>query len=312
MPAAGGAGSSFDSGLALKNGSFGRLPTPLFSPSVGKSTAPELNPVSPSSAGNAYDGPANLSWSGTLKLTISTAPVFRYHEPSTTNADQFASGLGAVLRDRPSGLLGYYIGSDYSLQVRGTVKSPPLSPAYFIYSGPTMPPVVAAGAGPADLASLFLAEHSLVPQWPYTIDVQTANDLTKVRFVRQFDAPGYGAANLVDGAGERYGLEVDLNGNNVVSVQGLFTVNLDAALYPIISSDQAIRAALAAQPAQPASSTPAPTVQLTQAELVYVLATAGDQSYYEPAILFSGTFKLNGVTTTKRVLVPAVDPSQRS
>jgi hypothetical protein len=53
-------------------------------------------------------------------------------------------------------------------------------------------------------------------------------------------------------------------------------------------------------------------VALTQAELVYVLVPAGDHSFYEPAFLFSGTFKLNGQTLTKRVLVPAVDPSQRT
>ena len=36
---------------------------------------------------------------------------------------------------------------------------------------------------------------------------------------------------------------------------------------------------------------------------------AGDHSFYEPAFLFSGTFADHGTTYTKRVLVPAIDPS---
>jgi hypothetical protein len=51
---------------------------------------------------------------------------------------------------------------------------------------------------------------------------------------------------------------------------------------------------------------------LTSAQLVYVLVWAGDHSFYEPAFLFSGTFNHNGTTYVKRVLVPAVDPSQLS
>jgi hypothetical protein len=64
----------------------------------------------------------------------------------------------------------------------------------------------------------------------------------------------------------------------------------------------------------PAGAGPAavPTATLTTAELVYSLVVAGDHSFYEPSILFSGTFTVNGTTYVKRVLVPAVDPSQRS
>jgi hypothetical protein len=53
-------------------------------------------------------------------------------------------------------------------------------------------------------------------------------------------------------------------------------------------------------------------VQLTKAELVYVLVPAGNHSFYEPAYLFSGTVKTGGTTTVQHVLVPAVDPSQRT
>jgi hypothetical protein len=307
---AGGA-SQFDSGAAGRAASFGRLPTPVFNPATGGLAQPQPSSASPKDAGNSYSGPATLTWSGHLNLTISTAPVFRYFEPSANKADQFASGLGAALQARPAGLLGSYTASDYSLQVRGTVRSPAQSPTYFIVPDSTMPGVNAAGAGPADLASLFLAEHSLTPQWPSTMEVQTSGDQSRVRFVRQFDAPGYGPAPLVDSAGTHDGLEVDLNGNKVVRVAGLLPLSLDSAAYTIISADEAIRVAVTSSP-QPAAGTGAPAVQLTQADLVYILAPAGDHSFYEPAFLFSGTFQLNGTTMTKQVLVPAVDPSQRT
>jgi hypothetical protein len=140
--------------------------------------------------------------------------------------------------------------------------------------------------------------------------VQGNADRAQVFFIRQFDAPGYGPAKLIDSQGEPYGLEVDLNGNSVARVAGLLPVNLDIANYPLISGDKAIQAALTPKESPP--STPGPAVKLTQAELVYVLATAGAQSFYEPAYLFSGTFQMSGTTYVMRVLVPAIDPSQRS
>ena len=295
-------------------GNFGRLPTPVFN--AGSKNVPSAA----AAAGTTdYFGPAQLTWTGKLNLTITSAPVFRYHEPSTNAADQFASALGAALHDRPPGFLGSYDASDYTLKVRGTVQSPPSSPAYFIFSSLSMPPFDAAGAGPADLANIFLAQHSLAPQWNYTVAVDSSGDPVKVRYQRQFDAPGYGAAYLVDINGQRYGIEVDISGNRPVLVMGLLPVSLDVADYKIVSADDAIRAAVAsssgsvAAPASAsASPTAAPTVQLTQAEIVYVLVPAGDHSFYEPAFLFSGTFQVNGQTLTKRVLVPAVAPSQRT
>jgi hypothetical protein len=176
-----------------------------------------------------------------------------------------------------------------------------------------MPAVDAAGAGPADLANIFLAQHSLAPQWNYAVALDSSGDPVKVLYQRQFDAPGYGAAFLVDVNGVRYGLEVDFSGNRPVLAKGLLPMSLDIADYKIVSADDAVRAAVASSGGSaPSTATPSPTVALTQAELVYVLVPAGDHSFYEPAFLFSGTFKLNGQTLTKRVLVPAVDPSQRT
>ena len=293
-------------GNANFSGGFGRVPAP------GISATPkgvEQSPPSPGQASREYAGPATYVWSGNFQLSISTAPVFRYQEPSTNAADQFATGLGAALRERPQGLLGSYSATTYTLKVRGTVQTPPLSPAYFILANVSMPEIDAVGAGPQDLAAIFLAQHSLLPQWPYTVSVDSSGNPVRVIYERQLDVPGYGGANLVDSNGVRYGIEVDLNGHQPLFVQGLLPVSLDSAPYRIISADQAIR--LATSPSRVASVGTLPTVQLTQAQLVYVLATAGDHSFYEPAFLFTGTVQINGAVMTSHVLIPAVDPSQR-
>jgi hypothetical protein len=301
-----------ESGAQLATGTFGRLPTPVFNPVVKDSSAAPATPNDGLHAAQTpYFGPATLTWSGQLSVTISSAPVLRYREPSAGKADEFAAGLGASVDDRSIGL-GTYSARDYKLVVRGTVQSPPQSPTYSIAPTPLMPPVAAAGASPADVATVFLAEHSLAPQWPNTVMVRTSGEGAQVLFVRQFDASGYGPAKLIDSQGEPYGLEVDLKGTSVLRVVGLLPVNLDTASYPIISGDQAIRAALTPSLKQSVSSTPGPAVQLTKAELVYVLAPARDWSYYEPAFLFSGNFQMNGTTYVMRVLVPAIDPAQRS
>lgn len=312
----GGASSTAGGGTALQAGSayagsFGRLPSPVFN-GTSKAVAPPNLATPASGAADTYYGPLRVTWSGQLKLAISSAPVFRYREPSTNKADEFASALGAVLVGRPDGFLGQYEASDYTLKVRGTVPSPPQSPAYFIFSSLSMPAINASGAGPADIANLFLAEHSLSPQWPYTVDVQGTGDQQKVRFFRQFDVPGYQAAYLVDVNGDHGGLEVDLNGNVPVLASGPLPMSLDSAGYAIISADDAARMAVGSSPPPAATATPPPTLELTHAELVYVLVPSGDHSFYEPAFDFSGTVQANGTTYTKHVLVPAVVPSQRT
>jgi len=310
------AGTQFSRGAedsAIGKGAFGKLPAPALNPgsptrwSDGTAPAPSSAMTAP---GLDYTGPVTLTWAGKFELTIPSAPVFRYREPSTNTADQFATSLGAILQSRPSGYLGSYETRDFNIRVRGTVQSPGREPIYTLLAIAAVPPVVSAG-GPPDVATVFLAEHSLFPSWPYTTVELAQGDQMKVMFLRQFAVPGYGNAYAINSAGERAGLDVDLKGNTPLGAVGPLPLELESAPYSIISSAEAVRSALASSPA-PAGSASVPAVTLTDAELVYALVVAGNHSFYEPAVLFSGKFTLNGNTYIKRVLVPAVDPSQRS
>jgi hypothetical protein len=291
-------------------GAFGRLPGPVLKPGTPDKSA--VGPTGPTATapGAIYTGPFTLTWKGTFALALPAAPVFRYREPSTNVADQFATSLGATPRARPAGYLGSYDTVDFNVLVRGSVQSPAREPTFTLLPIKPIAPIEAAG-GAADVAVVILAQHSLAPMWPYTTQAVTTGDQTAVTLLRQFAIPAYGNAYVVDGSGERYGLEVDLQGNSPIRAAGPLPVALESASYPIISGDEAVRSVLAsAQPA--AANTSAPVVTLTTAELVYTLVTAGDHSFYEPAVLFSGTFTVSGKTYDKRILVPAVDPSQRS
>ena len=284
------------------SGTFGKLPSPRFA-------RPETTPPGSAQAAPTDNAPVQYQWTGTFDLHITTAPVFRYREPSATDADQFASALGAVLRSRPSGFLGMYSASDYTLKVRGTVASPASSPAYFIFSGLNLPPIDTAG-GPQAVADVFLAQHSLQPQWENTVAVDSSGDPVKVVYERQLEVPGYGPAYMVDFNGNHYGLEVDVSGNRPVLVGGVLPLSMDIASYNVISSSEAIKAVTGSS--SPPPSPASPTVNLTHAELVFVLVPAGDHSFYEPAYMFTGTMQVGGQSYTRNVLVPAVDPSQRN
>jgi hypothetical protein len=291
-------------------GAFGRLPSPVLSPGSPDKTADSAAQPTFTAPSTSYPGPVTLTWTGKLDLAVTSAPVFRYSEPSTNTADQFGSSLGAILLSRPAGYLGSYETTDFSVRVRGSVQSPAREPSFILLPIRALAPIDAAG-GSADVAVVFLAQHSLAPTWQYTPEATTSGDQTKVLLLRQFAVTGYGYAYLVDGSGERYGLEVDLKGNTPTLATGQLPLSLDTATYPIITADEAVRSALASSPPVSASPT-APSVALTSAELVYSLVVAGDHSFYEPAILFSGSFTVDGKNYVKRVLVPAVDPSQRS
>lgn len=296
-------------GRAASPGAFGRLPSPVSIPgsvpSVGVPGA-----TYPTLAGGPaeFTGPVSLAWTGTPGPALSSAPVFRYREPSTSIADQFAAALGASLQSRPAGYLGSYETTTFNIRVRGTVQSPPREPTFVMLPITAVAPSDAAG-GPAAVGLVFLAEHSLAPSWPYTVDAKVAGDQAAVRYLRQFTVPGYGYAYLVDRNGTRYGMEVDLTAGLPTLATGPIALAMDQADYPLISEDQAVHAALASS--APTASPAAPAVKLTTGELVYVLVVAGDHSFYEPEFLFSGTLVVSGTTYAKHVMVPAVDPSQR-
>ena len=313
----GGAGSATTSGnlsagqnAPAAGGAFGRLPSPVLNPTPTSKAVDGASQPAATAPSAAYAGPVALTWTGKLELSITSAPVFRYQEPSINVADQFATSLGAILQSRPAGYLGSYETTDFNVRVRGTVQAPAHEPTFIILPITSVAPIDAAG-GPVDVAVVFLAQHSLAPSWQYTSDAAVSGDQSKVTLFRQFAVGGYGYAYLVDTNGERYGLEVDLKGNKPTLATGPLPLSLDSANYSIISADQAVRSALASSPVS-AGSPSTPTVALTTAELVYSLVVAGDHSYYEPAILFSGSFTVNGTTYMKRVLVPAIDPNQRS
>jgi hypothetical protein len=308
----GGAGSSATSnqeapqaGAVIAPSAFGRLPSPALA-SGPRSSGPQS---STSAAAADYAGPVALKWTGQLVLNMGSAPVFRYHEPSTNTADQFATSLGAVLLSRPAPYLGAYETGNFSVRVRGTVQSPASEPTFILLPIESINTIDTTG-GPVDGALVFLAEHSLAPSWQYTSGTVVDNEVTRVTLYRQFGVLGYGYAYLVDGGGSRYGMEIDLKSNRPTSVTGPVPIDMESAMYPIISADEAMRSALASSPA--IGGTSVPTATLTSAELVYTLVVAGDHSFYEPSILFSGTFTVNGTTYVKRVLVPAVDSNYRS
>jgi hypothetical protein len=291
-------------------GAFGRLPSPVLNTSAGSPQQPP-GPLLPSSVDGAaqYAGQVVLTWTGTLNIAIPSAPVFRYTEPSTTVADQFAASLGATLQSRPAGYLGSYETTDFNVRVKGSVQSPPREPTFLILPITTLAPGDSAG-GPADIGLVFLAAHSLAPTWPYAVDIKGTAAKPVVRYLRQFTVPGYGEANLVDETAARYGMEIDLNANRPTLATGPLQLAMEQADYPLVSEDQAVRAALATS--APAGTAGAPTVKLSTGELVYALVVAGDHSFYVPEFLFSGTFVANGTTYVKRVVVPALDPLQRS
>jgi hypothetical protein len=296
-------------------GAFGRLPAPALRPEPASDAAlpTTTNPgqTAAQSGVVTYFGPAHLVWSGQFNLQVTTALVYRYVEPSNGAAGQFAASLGATRQPGTGtpGVLGSYSGNGFILSVIGTSPSPLREPFFFLT--PDRSTLPSPAPTPDGTASNFLSAHSLFPTWPHIIAVENSADVVRVLYLRQFAAAG-GPANLVNALGDPYGLEVDLRANQPLQAFGPMPLNLDSSEYSIVSADQAVRLALSSSPAAATSIEPIPMVQLTDVQLVYALAVAGDHSFYEPAFLFSGTFTHNGVTYTKRVLVPAVDPSQIS
>jgi hypothetical protein len=313
-------GSRYNSGLAPQSrGSFGSLPVPSL---TGPSSSPTdmapadqaTTPKAATPAQNLYFGPATLTWSGQLNVTVTQAPVFRYQEPTADYAAKFAAThqLSPQPGQAPNGYLAAYAGQGFTISIRGTIATPPSEPFYVLTSDQSAQEP--GGADPADVAGKFLALKNLSVTWPDTVSVAASGDQVRVKFLRIVASPGGSSAYLVDGSGERYGAEVDLTSGRPVRAAGPLPISLDQADYPIISGSDAVASALASGPAGAAEAAPfaTPRIPLTSAELVYALVWAGDHSFYEPCFMFSGTFDFNGTKYVKRILVPAVAPSYRS
>jgi len=104
------------------------------------------------------------------------------------------------------------------VRVRGTVQAPAHEPSFIILPITAVAPIEAAG-GPVDVAVVFLAQHSWRPhgrthRTPWSRRSVEGDAEQAVR------SQSYGYAYLVDGAGERYGLEVDLKGQQASLAAG--------------------------------------------------------------------------------------------
>ena len=304
---AGGSTTSASLDAGGKNGSaappeFGALPVP------GLAANPSVPQSLPSTErAELYASPVVLTWAGQLNVTAASLPVFRYAEPTTGDANRFAVSVGAApsAHVAPGGL-GMYSGKGFSLVVDGTVAQPAREPSYELSELKSLPG--AATGDPVAVATDFLAARGLTPTWTYQTDVQRSSTIVQVKFLRSLDLDGQGQAPLVNGLGDKYGIEVDIPTSSPGAfASGPLPVTLDSVSYPIITADQAVRSALASSAPSSAGAS-YPTVKLTSAELVYTLVWAGDHSFYEPAFLFSGTFTYQGTNYVKRVLVPAVAP----
>ena len=298
----------------LTLGAAGRLPTPALHPGlVDKATQAggtfSAQPA-PSAPSNLYFGPATLRWTGQLPDELPTeGPVYVYSEPGANLIEPFVVNLGASKQEPTApGFLGTYSGPDLTVSVRGTVAELPREP-YFVLTSANG--AGATGSDPVDIAMNFLSYYRIYPSWPGVTTVKQDGQLTRVVFARSFEFANTNP-NFVDWNGESSGMEVDLAGNQVRTVTGPIPVPLNSANYRLVSNTDAVRAALASSPASQQSIQPVPVVNLSHVDLVYALAVANGQGFYEPCYLFSGTFSYNGQTYTKRVLVPLVDPSQRS
>jgi hypothetical protein len=326
---AGGASTTTSAGLpagpnfALAPNSFGRLPSVALYPGVAppnvKGSPYPVDNAAPSSEAipaNLYFGPATLSWTGQFSASFGSALVYRYHEPSQTQANQFATSLGAAPASpgtfNPNGFLGDYAGQGFTVSVSVSWAAPPREPRFFLSPTGT----VASGSDVQATATAFLAARSLLPTWPYTVAVvpftvpNQSGSFVRVQYLREFQLPDGGVAYYVGALGDRYGSEVVFVDGRPDIADGPLPLNLDSASYPLITQSQAIQLAVSSSPSGSQVVSPTPVVRLDKVQLVYALAFSGAQGFYEPAYLFSGSFQYQGQTMEKRVLVPAVDPSQ--
>jgi len=262
--------------------SFGALPQPRLAPpdeSVGAAPGQPL----------PYFGPAALTVTARVPALPARLPVWQFEVPSASALDRLAAGhQGRAIRP-----------ADPNYR----------EPLIFIDSRTPAP----AGAGPAadvarPAADDFLRQRGLTPAWPFEAGVVPYGQVTMVRYLRRFSAPGTPGADQVDAHGAPAGAIVVVAANrSVLQATVPAPVAMAERSYPSAGAGAARAGALAAAPPAPGGLSPRPAVELSGAQLVYVAVAAGSHGYFEPALLFTGQFTVGATRYEKRVLGPALD-----
>jgi hypothetical protein len=289
------------------NPAFGKLPVP---------SQLQGRPAAQPAAATDATPEVQFAWKGRLPAIPAGGRVYRYQEPSHADADAFAARLGASRAPGPQDVvLGYYSGPGFRLILLPT-RAGGREPLFvFTPLGSENP----GPAGPTDqvareTATRFLTSHDLPVDQPSELKVQgTPGFPSVVHYYRRFSLDGLSTlAPQVDATGSQTGLDVVVKGDgSVFQASGPLPLTLETATYPFRSS-ASVEASI------PGSNVPAshsrsnlPRVELTRAELVYVVVADGSRSFFEPAWLLSGKYdNRQGLTVDEHVIVPAVDDSQ--
>ena len=166
------------------------------------------------------------------------------------------------------------------------------------------------GSDASQVADAFLSAHPpLRPSWSSAVQVQPTTQGQTVLYQREFDLRG-GQAGQVDSSGSPAGLSIDVAGGSVTGAGGPLPLTLESTEYRSRSSQEAAAEAVSAPPATASGPAQVPSFQLSNVSLVYMAAGSGEYGYFVPAYLFTGTTTQGGQTLEKRVVVPALDPSQ--
>ena len=267
------------------------VPAPALKATSGQAAAADAQ----APAVTPYYGPADLSWSGVLPTLPTTAPVLAFKPLSP---DELAAFTAQTALGPPYA---------FTLELTGP------EPRYVISNGSQND--LTAGIAPTDqqakqAADAFIADHKLAPTWPADVVVsRTAQGAVSVQYFRRFPVSGAAPAVEIDESGSRAGISFLIGpGPTVIQAQGPVPVSTQSSTYPLRQPEAMVAAALAAQPASAQSvGTTVPKVALSRATLVYIAVRPG---YYEPALLFTGSFTIGNQIYEKRVLVPAIDPSR--
>jgi hypothetical protein len=279
---------------------FGPLPTPALAgggqPSqAGAAPGPGRAPV-------PYYGPARLTVSAALPAVPANLPVYRYTQPTSADLDGFAGRLGAS-RAGAAGTPTVYRSAAFRLDL--SPASSGREPTY------TLSAITGAASGSdaRKLSDQFLAAHNLSPSWPVDVQVTNADGKT-VLYQRQFPVSGTGGAGQLDQLGGPAGTKVQVSGGTVSRVEGPLPLPLDGGSYRSRTAQQASQDVLGVSPARSDEHSGVPQITLNRVRLAYMAVSDGSYGYYVPVYLFTGTVASGQVTLEKRVVVPAIDPSQ--